>query len=65
MHEPPPAADELSPWRASLLRMARPCPQTGDTGTTPVCTLVGIANHFQVGEEMGPKGLSVLAGGVL
>lgn len=66
MHEPPQAANELSPWRALLLQMARPCLQTGAAGTT-VCTLVGIANHFQVGEEMGRKGLclSMLAGGAL
>lgn len=54
MHKPPQAANELSPWRALLLQMARPCLQTGAAGTT-VCTLVGIANYFQVGEEMGRK----------
>lgn len=58
------AFGELSPWRTLLLQLAQAfCPHTGVAGIATVCTLVGIANHFQMRVEMGPKRLCPLHGG--
>lgn len=64
MCEPLPAARKQSPWRAIPLQVARAFGlQIGASGATTVCTLVGIANHIQVGVEMGPRGLCPLQKG--
>lgn len=55
MHEPPPAADELSPWRASLLRMARPCLQTGDAGKQLCVHLLGLQITSRWERKWGPR----------